>query len=104
MRTKQIQSIVNDLLELRCWRNPLLAVTLNKKIEFDLIKNKISNHEGSDSLTELLKEKREWFKQRVKDLNGNLKDFKEAKIIVFGTKEKVKIIYKDEEFVNEKIW
>jgi hypothetical protein len=100
MRKKDINGIINDLLELGNWRHPMEIVWVPKKFETNLITGKTN---ASGSLKEFYEEKSEWFKKRIKNLGGNLKDFTEAKIIIFGAKEKIKLIYKDEEFVKEKI-
>ena len=94
MKSNQVRSIPHDLLNLMNWENPLTAVFVDKRIECDLLNGKISNHFGKDSLTNLFEVRRAWFKNRVKKLNGKLKDFDEAKIIIFGRKEKIKFSYK----------
>ena len=41
---------------------------------------------------------------RLKKLNGKLKDFEKIKFVVFGAKEKLIIIYKGGKFEKEVVW
>lgn len=75
MRKKDVNGIVHDLLHYLVWRNPLKNILLHEKID--------------------------WFWYRIKYLKEDINEFKEAKIIISGAKEKVKIIYKDSEFTGE---
>lgn len=101
MRKKDINGIINDLMELISWRNPVhdnMAFSfIGNKLTLNLLTGKIEYPE-EDSLTKLYREKRDWFVKRVHNLGGKLSDFEEATIIVFGAKEKVKIRYKGEVF------
>lgn len=97
MKANQIKGIVNDLLDINSYRHPLKIIFLDKKFEINLIDGKmtyVEDYSGKDSLAEFYNEKREFFLRRIKDLKGNIKDFEEAKIIVFGKKEKAVIKYK----------
>jgi len=95
MRKNQIKSLLHDLINLEDYRNPMHNITIKKRREFDLLTGK---NFGEDSLAEFYKEKRKWFLDRIKKLNGNIKDFQEVKFILFGLKEKLTIIYKDQKF------
>jgi hypothetical protein len=79
MRKKLIPSLMHDLIHLQEDFNPLIAWEVPNKTEINLLTGKVNLHE-EDSVVELLKEKREWFKRRVKKLKGKLSDFQEAKI------------------------
>jgi hypothetical protein len=103
MRSNQVNGIVNDLIHLGEDFNPMAYVWIKKKFEVDLITGEKSQVE-KDSLTEFYNEKVKWFKGRIKKLNGNLKDFQKAKIIVLGAKEKIEITYKNKDFSGEKIY
>lgn len=103
MRLSQIQGIVNDLLDFRGYENPLSRIWLDNKFEINLVNGKIS-YLGEDSITEFYKNKRKWFIGRIKKLGGNVNDFQEAKIIVFGAKEKILIKYKNKIFEGEKFY
>ena len=103
MRNNQINGIVNDLIHLGEDFNPMNYIWIKKKFEINLLNGKKSQNE-KDSLTEFYDEKTKWFKDRIKKLGGNLKDFKKAEIIVFGAKERIEIIYKDKEFSNEAVY
>lgn len=103
MKINEINGIIHDLLELESWKNPLGMIWIKNKFEIDLITGK-TNQIDKDSLTEIYLNKRKWFIQRVKKLNGNLKDFQKAKISVFGAKEKIEIIYKEKVFEKEFVW
>lgn len=102
MRKKLIPSLMHDLLHLSEDFHPISARAVPNKTEINLLTGKINLTE-EDSVVELLKEKREWFKQRIKKLNGKLSDFQEAKITIFGVKEKIEIQFKDETFTKERI-
>jgi hypothetical protein len=97
MRKKDVQGIVNDLFFLSDYKSPVRIAPISNKIEINLLTGKINAVE-EDSVTDLLKEKRQWFKERVRKLKGKLSDFKKAKITIFGSKEKIEIEYKGEKF------
>lgn len=103
MRISQIQGIVNDLLNFRGYENPLSRIWLDNKFEINLVNGKIS-YLGEDSITEFYKNKRKWFLDRIKKLGGKIADFEDAKIIVFGAKEKIVIKYKNKIFENEVVY
>ncbi|MCR4327717.1 MAG: hypothetical protein NUV46_04005 [Nanoarchaeota archaeon] len=105
MRIKEIKGIVNDLMNVSSWKNPLslLPVQPDKKYEINLPTGKL-NVDFEDSITEYLIEKYKWFINRVKNLKGNLNDFEEARIIIYIRKEKVKIKYKKKNFEDEIIY
>ncbi len=103
MKINQIQGIVNSLLGLSAWRNPLALIKARKKLKINLLSGKMK-YGGEDDLSALYKEKREWFLKRIKDLNGNLEDFNEAKISISGNKEKIRIKYKGKVFKTETLW
>jgi hypothetical protein len=103
MKSNEVRGIVNDLLHLGEDFNPMYYIWVKRKFELDLITEKKSQAE-IDSLTKFYDEKIKWFKERIKKLNGDLKDFQKAKIIVFGAKEKIEIIYKDKEFSGEQVY
>lgn len=102
MKKSQIKGIIHDLLHLEDWKNPIYSVQLKETYEMNLLTGK-GNLPQKDSVVEMLKRKSEWFRKRIKDLDGKLSDFKKAKFTVRGNKEKVEIIYKGEEFVGEEI-
>ena len=103
MRKKDINGIMNDLLFLSDWKNPIQLFFIDNKVEVDLINEKISDFENT-SLWELYQEKIKWFKERIKKLNGNLEDFQEAKIFTHGSIEKIKIIFKGKEFSKQRFF
>ncbi|MFW6283024.1 MAG: hypothetical protein ACOC1P_03155 [Minisyncoccales bacterium] len=103
MRKKDINGIINDLLCLNDYKNPLELFFIDKKVEVDLINGEISGIER-DSLWEFHKEKIKWFKKRVNELNGNLEDFQEAKIFVHGAIEKIVIIFKGKKFTKQRFY
>lgn len=107
MRKKEVKSIVNDLLNLGSWYNPLgnpFFLIRNKKIRVDLIKGSVLGCGGRDSLWEFYREKINWFKRRVKKLNGNLNDFQKAKIYIDNLIERIEIKYKGELFTGKNVW
>jgi hypothetical protein len=103
MKKNQIKSILHDILEFMNYRSPLPMIHFKGKLKFDLISGKTDYNED-DSLTDILKEKRRWFLERVDNFGGELKDFNMAEIIIEGNKEIVKIIYKKEEYSKSIIW
>ena len=103
MRINQIQGIVNDFIDYRGYKNPIHHFWLKEKLKMNLINGKINYPEG-DSFTEFYKNKRKWFLSRVRRLGGKIRDFEEAKVIVFGAKEKVLIKYKNKVFENEIVY
>jgi len=103
MKKNQIQGIINDFIDYRGYENPIHHFWLKEKLEINLISGKI-NYLEEDSFTEFYKHKRKWFMGRVKKLKGKLADFQEAKVIVFGAKEKIFIEYKDKTFEKERIY
>ena len=103
MKKNQIKSIVNDILELENWANPLNEIFSKEKYEMNLLTGK-RNFPGKDSITELLLRKRKWFVNRIKNLKGNLKDFEKAKITVNKNKESVEIIYQGRKFEDKTIY
>lgn len=102
MRKSEVLGIVNDLIELRRWKNPLDMVWSDNKIIFNLITGEGNIEE--DSIIELCREKREWFLARVKKLKGSLSDFEKASISIYGAKEKVDMVYKGKRFEVEKVY
>jgi len=96
MRLSQIQGVVNDLLYFRGYENPLSRIWLKNKFEMNLISGGI-NYPGEDSVSDFYKNKRKWFIGRIKKLQGDVKDFQIAKVIVFGAKERVLIKYKNKD-------
>jgi len=103
MRKKDINGILYDILDLRNWETPLNYFSIPYKVEINLLTGKLNVVE-EDNVTNLLKEKRKWFKERVRKLKGRLSDFEKAKIIIFGAKEKIEINFKDTEFKKERIF
>ena len=103
MRLSQIQGVINDLLDFRGYVNPISRIWLKNEFEINLINGKI-NYLGEDSIVGFYKNKRKWFLARIKKLGGKIKDFEEAKIIVFGTKEKVKVKYKNKLFEGNVVY
>lgn len=101
MRKKDIQGIVNDLINLEAWKNPLYWAFVRERRTFDLLSKKIAPEEKGDSISELMEDKRAWFQERIKNLKGNLNDFKKATITVSGFIEKIEIIYNKETFFQE---
>ena len=103
MKSGQVGSIVHDIIYFRDWKNPLNHVRLGRKIEFDLLTGE-SNVDEEDSITEMCKNKREWFLDRLKKFNSKIEDFEEAKIVFFRAKEKVIIRYKGKLFEKERVY
>jgi len=101
MKTNQIKSIVHDLIEFNDWKNPIGRVKLSRKYKINLLTGKL-NLKETDSITELLEEKRKWFKKRIEDLKGDLNNFQKAEIIIKNKQEKVSIIYKQKLFEKQK--
>jgi len=99
MRSKEIQGIINNLIKLNNYKNPLRNFSL-KKIEANLITGKIQTE--SQTIKEFLQDKISWFKEQIEKAEGNLKDFKKAKIIIDKQKEKIEIGYKNKKFIAEK--
>jgi hypothetical protein len=97
MRKKLIPSLMHDLIHLQEDFHPAGPLSVPNKTEINLLTGKINISER-DSITDLLKEKREWFKKRIKKLNGKLSDFQS------GKKEKIQIKFKDEIFVKEVVY
>lgn len=109
MKAKQIKGIMHDLIELRAWRTPL-ATPINitqasPSLKINLLTGKITpSKREEDSLSELLKEKREWFKEFLKSNNSKLSSFDKAEIKIVGKKEIVNISYKGKDYLREKVW
>lgn len=103
MKNKDIKGVIHDLSDFCDWKNPLNNLWIKKIYKIDLIKGKI-NLTGEDSIISFLKNKRKWFKERIKKLNGNLKDFEKAIITIKGAKEKIEIAYKGNKFKKERIY
>ena len=105
MKKKEMQGIVNDLVELRSWRNPLKRISVKGKATLNLLTRNVSGpiHE-KDSLGKLLKEKLEWFKERMIKEGIDTSFISEAKIIINRCTENAKIIYKGKEFKASKAW
>lgn len=103
MRKNQINGLIHDLLNLESYINPLDREFVDKRFEVSLLKNEISGNADDEGTLKFYQKKIKWFKNRVKKLGG-LKDFQEAKIFVYGSKEKIKIIFKGEEFSGEKVF
>ena len=101
MRIKEINNIIDSLLNLRDWRNPLWEIWIKKKLVFNLITGE-NNYKNSDSILELCQERRNWFLDRIRFLKGNLSNFKKAEIIVGKNFEEINIIYKDKIFNKSK--
>ena len=110
MRANQIKGIVHDIIELMDYVNPMLNLPprfFNKKTnaKIDLLTGKIiPSGREEDSITDLLKAKRNWFVDFVKKSKGKLRDFDKANISIVGKKEKVEIGYKEKKYTKEKIW
>lgn len=103
MKASEIKGIAHDLLNLNDWKNPLDRVWIKEKFEFNLITGE-ANYEEKDSLHYFYRAKRMWFLKRISELKGDLKDFELAKIIVFGAKERIEIIYKGKKFSDEVVY
>ena len=103
MRTKQLNGLVNDLSNYEDYRNPLNHIWLEKKFEINLKTGEISYY-GEDDISDFYKNKRKWFVDRVRKLGGKLTDFDEAKLIVFGAKEKIVLKYNGKDFDKEVIY
>ena len=103
MRIKEVNGLINDLGDLQSYYNPMGYIWLKKKRERNLLTGKITPSD-KDSVYDFYFLKIKWFKGRVKKLEGNLEDFKKAKIIIFGAKERIEIIYKDREFFGEVVY
>ncbi len=109
MKAKQIKGIMHDLIELRGWRTPLAApiniTPESTSLKINLLTGKISPAKREeDSLSELLKEKREWFKEFLKLHKSKLGDFDKAEMKMIGKKESIKISYKGKNYSREKVW
>lgn len=103
MRKKDVRGMVNDLLHLNEDFNPLDNITLKDKLEANLVTGEIF-YVDEDDVYKFYKQKVFWFKDRVEILNGNLGDFKKARILVHLNKETVKINYKGEEFSESRVF
>jgi hypothetical protein len=105
MHKKEMQEIVNDLLELHSWRQPLKETQTKHKTGINLLTKTITGI-TEEKIEELLKEKSDWFKQRITKENINKKDLQEAKIIIIiqGCTETIKVTYKEKEFKQSKAW
>ena len=64
MRIKEINNIMDSLLHLRDWKNPLWEIWIKEKLEFNLLTGK-NNYKNSDSILELCQERRKWFLERI---------------------------------------
>jgi hypothetical protein len=104
MKKGHLKDLAHDILELVRWRSPLENVFVPSKYEIDLVSGKILGGEESDSLVEILRFKREWFLDRLEQLNGSPEDFEKARIVIFGAKEKVELKYNGKEIVREKFY
>ena len=104
MKANEVKGIVHDLIYLRDWQNPMERFFIENRFKINLITGDYDYEGEEDSITELYKEKRDWFIDRVKDLNGDLKDFEKAEISVYGKKESVEIIYKGKKFEKDFVW
>jgi len=103
MRIKEINGLVNDILDLQNWKNPLHLFCVENEYQIDLLTGKHNQNE-EDSITELLKYKGKWFKQRINDLNANPSDFQKVELTIHLAKEKVEIIYKGKSFEKERFF
>lgn len=103
MRKKDINGLINDILGYLGWRNPLSRIFLPRKVEVDLLSKEVLGVD-KDDIFKFYHEKINWFHNRIKYLKGELKDFKKAKIEVYGAKEKIKIIYKGSQYSDEVIF
>jgi hypothetical protein len=103
MRKNQISGVIHDILGYLEYRSPISRIFLGIKIEVNLLNKEIFGVD-EDDIFKCYHEKIDWFHNRIKNLKGNLKDFKKAKLYVYGAKEKVEITYKDSDFSNEIIF
>jgi len=103
VRKNQIKGIINDLLDLNGYRNPLGKISLKNKLEANLLTKELLSVD-EDDVYKFYLEKISWFHNRIKELKGNLKDFEEAKIIASLNKETIKITYKGEKFSDRVVW
>ena len=103
MRTKEINGIINDLLELINWKNPMWEIGIKRTYEINLLNGNLNNN-LKDDLTKYLSEKYKCFSDRIKELKGKMNDFGEAKIKLFIRKEKITIKYKGKTFEKERIY
>jgi hypothetical protein len=101
MRKNQVNGILNDLIKLNSWNSPANSMWIPKKYEINLITGKVKPIIGND-ISEYLDYKSKWFKERIRELDGDLKDFQKAAITLFGAREKAVLIYKGEEFKKDK--
>ncbi len=111
MKANQIKGLLHDILHLRCWRNPLSIPHLDLKeksypgLRINLLTGKITpSAREPDSLSELLQEKRKWFKDFLKSHNSKLSDFEKAEIKMSGKKEVVEIVYNGKKYERERVW
>jgi len=102
MRKNQINGLIHDLLNLGDWKNPSDRSIFEGKINVNLISKEILGTDEEEFI-KFYREKIDWFQNMVKRLDG-LKDFQKANIFVQNAKEKVKIIFKGEEFSGEKFY
>lgn len=101
MKINQIKGIVHDLLYLENWKNPMEGWSLKNKFEIDLLKKEIIRIDikiENDIFWEIYSNKINWFQNRIKELNGDLNDFQEAKIYVENNTERVDIVFKNKHF------
>ncbi len=97
MRKNQIKGVVHDFLWLYEYRTPLLRNSFSNKLKLNLLTGEIIGTDNEE-LIKFYKEKRKWFKNRIKKLKGNLKDFDSAKVLIFGNTEKIEILYKGKSY------
>ena len=102
MRKSDINGILNDLVDLNNWVNPIAKIKIPFRFEIDLLTGKTNQNQNEiDSLTYFYNAKRKWFLDRIEKLGGVLEDFQEAKIIAFENKEKIILVYKNERYEKE---
>lgn len=103
MRKNQIQGIINDFADFRGYENPLNRVWLKNKFEMNLKTGKI-NYPEKDSILDFYGYKRKWLLGTIKRLGGKIFDFEEAKVIIFGKKEKISLKYNGKTFMKEYVY
>jgi hypothetical protein len=102
MRKSDVRDLINGFLELDAWRHPLARFSVVDNLELNLLNGKIT-YPDKDSMFEFYTNKYNWFKERIKKLGGE-SEFQKAEVKVSGRRERVEIIFKNENISGEKVF
>ena len=97
MKKNELKGIVHDFLNLSDYQTPLKGNSPSDKIRLNLLTGEILGTD-EERLIRFYKEKRNWFKKRIKNLKGNLNSFDFAKVTISGKTEKIELSYKKKIF------